>query len=313
MGKTMANEQVDVIIIGGGPSGLSAAIYAARLGMKTKLFEGNILGGRAAEAPEVWNFPGFPEGISGVELIDRMAQQASKFGAKLLYPEEVLSLVLNGSVKTVTLRSGEYHCFAAIIATGTQRKKLLVPGETEFLGRGVSYCAVCDGPLFRDRNVAVVGSGNEAFEDAVYLSNLSKNVFLIMHNEEIKAEKALVDGCEGQPNIDIVKAEVKSILGEDFVSAIEIVNFEDRKETRVSVDGVFISVGGVPMTSLVKMAGVEVDERGCIKVDRRQTTNIEGLYAAGDCTCGGMQIITAAGEGAMAAMQAYRYVKKTRK
>jgi len=309
----MVNEHVDIIIIGGGPAGLSAAIYAARLGMKTKVFESSVLGGRAAEAPEVWNFPGFPEGISGIELIDRITQQASKFGAELLFPEEVLNLALNGPVKTVTARSGEYHCFAIIIATGTQRKKLLVLGETEFLGRGVSYCAVCDGPLFRDRIVAVVGSGNEAFEDALYLSNLSKKVFLVTHNEEIKAEKALVDECEERPNIEIVKARIESILGKDFVLAVKIVNFEDGKEARISIDGVFISIGGVPMTNLVKAAGIEVDERGCIKVDRRQITNIEGVYAAGDCTCGGMQIITAAGEGAMAAIQAYRHVKKMKK
>jgi thioredoxin reductase (NADPH) len=309
----MVNKHDDVIIIGSGPAGLSAAIYAARLGMKTRVFESSVLGGRASEAPEVWNFPGFPEGINGFELINRMAQQAQKFGAKLLYPEEVLNLTLNDTVKTMTTRSSNYHCLAVIIATGTQRKKLLVPGETEFLGRGVSYCAVCDGPLFRDRIVAVVGSGNEAFEDAMYLSNFSKKVFLILHSEEIKAEKALVDECKERSNIEIFKAKVESILGEDFVTVVKNINFKDSKETHMPIDGVFISVGGVPMTNLVKAAGIEVDKNGCIKVDRRQGTSIEGVYAAGDCTCGGMQIITAAGEGAMAAIQAYRYVKKTGK
>jgi thioredoxin reductase (NADPH) len=309
----MVNEYDDIIIIGSGPAGLSAAIYAARLGMKTRVFESSVLGGRASEAPEVWNFPGFPEGINGFELINRMAQQAQKFGANLLHPEEVLNLTLSESVKTVTTRSDKYNCLAVIIATGTQRKKLLVPGETEFLGRGVSYCAVCDGPLFRDRVVAVVGSGNEAFEDAMYLSDFSKKVFLILHNEEIKAEKALKDECKERFNIEIVKAKVESILGGDFVTVVKNVNFKDSKEMHMPIDGVFISVGGVPMTNLVKSAGIEVDKNGCIKVDRRQATSIEGVYAAGDCTCGGMQIVTAAGEGAMAAIQAYRYVKKTGK
>jgi thioredoxin reductase (NADPH) len=313
MGRTMVNEPVDIIVIGGGPAGLTTAIYAARLGMKVTVFESSILGGRASEAPEVWNFPGFPEGINGIELIDRMVQQASKFGANFLCPEEVLNLALKDPAKMVAARSGVYHCFAVVIATGTQRKKLLVPGETEFLGRGVSYCAVCDGPLFRDRVVAVIGSGNEAFEDAVYLSSISKKVFLITHNEEVKAEKVLVDEFEERPNTDIVKAKIESILGVDLVTAVKIENFKDSKEMRVPIDGVFISVGGVPMTSLVRKTGIEVDERGCIKVDCRQTTNIEGVYAAGDCTCGGMQIITAAGEGAMAAIQAHRYVKKMKK
>jgi len=305
----LKTDLTDIIIIGGGPAGLTAAIYAARLGMKTKLFEGNVLGGRTSEAPEVWNFPGFAEGISGFDLVNRMVQQAQKFGADLRYPEEVLNLALKDPVKKVTTRSDEYRSSAVIIATGTQRKKLHIQGETEFLGRGVSYCTVCDGPLFKDRVLAVVGSGNEAFEDALYLSNFSKMIHLFTQEQEIRAEKALVDECKKKLNIKIVEAEVRSILGKNFVTAIETKKFESNQRTVVTVDGVFISVGGVPMTSLVKAAGIHIDDKGCIEVDRRQATNIEGVYAAGDCTCGGMQIITAAGEGAMAAIQAYRYIR----
>lgn len=307
--KTLNIEPSDIIIIGGGPAGLSAAIYASRLGMKTRLFESNVLGGRASEAPEVWNFPGFAEGISGFDLVNRMVQQAKKFGADIRWPEEVLNLALKGPVKKVTTRSGEYHSLAIIIATGTQSKKLHVQGETEFLGQGVSYCTVCDGPLFRGKVLAVVGSGNEAFEDALYLSNFSKTIYLFTQEKEIRAEKALVDECKSKSNINIVEAKIESVLGKNFVTAVEAKNFEDNKKIIMQVDGVFISVGGVPMTSLVKAAGVDVDEKGCIKVDRKQATNIEGVYAAGDCTCGGMQMITAAGEGAMAAIQAYRYIK----
>lgn len=309
----MASEVFDVIIVGGGPAGLTASIYSARLGLTAMLFEGKLLGGRAAEAPAVWNFPGFSEGISGVELVDRMVEQAERFGARMRLPEEVLDLDLDGAVKTVMTRSGEYRCFGIIIATGTQRKKLLVPGETEFLGRGVSYCAVCDGPLFRGRTTAVVGSGNEAFEDALYLSSLSQNVFLITHDRKIEAEKALVDECEEKMNIEIVKAKVKTVFGEKIVESIAVIDLGSKKLNEIPIDGVFISVGGIPMTNLVKKAGVKVDQRGCIKVDRRQSTNVEGVYAAGDCTCGGMQIITAAGEGAMAAVQAYRHVKRAKR
>jgi len=309
----VASEIFDIIIVGGGPAGLTAAIYSARLGLKALLLEGKLLGGRAAEAPAVWNFPGFPEGMSGVELVDRMVEQAEKFGAGMKLPEEVLDLDLDGAVKAVMTRSGEYRCFGVIIATGTQRKKLLVPGETEFLGRGVSYCAVCDGPLFKGKTTAVVGSGNEAFEDALYLSSLSENVFLITHDGIIEAEKALVDECQEKTNIDIVKAKVKTVLGEKIVESIAVVDLGNKKLKEIPIDGVFISVGGIPMTNLVRKVGVEVDQRGCIKVDRRQSTNVEGVYAAGDCTCGGMQIITAAGEGAMAAIQAYRHVKRAQR
>jgi len=309
----VVNEIFDIITVGGGPARLTAAIYSARLGLKALLLEGKLLGGRAADAPAVWNFPGFPEGISGVELVDRMVGQAEKFGAGMRLEEEVLDFDLDGAVKAAMTRSGEYRCFGVIVATGTQRKKLLVPGETELLGRGVSYCAVCDGPLFRGRTTAVVGSGNEAFEDALYLSSLSENVFLIIHDGRIEAEKDLVDECQEKRNIEIVKAKVKTVLGEKIVESIAVIDLESNRLKEIPIDGVFISVGGIPMTNLVRKAGVEVDERGCIKVDRRQSTNVEGVYAAGDCTCSGMQIITAAGEGAMAAIQAYRHVKRAQR
>jgi thioredoxin reductase (NADPH) len=272
-----------------------------------------MLGGRAAEAPEVWNFPGFPEGTGGVELVNRMVAQAEKFGAELLFPEKVLNLKLEDQAKTVTTRSGELGCLGLIIATGTQRKKLMVPGETKFLGRGVSYCAVCDGPLFRNKDIIVVGSGNEAYEDALYLSGSSRKVLLVTHKADVEAEKALTEECKAKGNIEVVKAKMKSVVGDNSVTAARIFDLEAKKETTVPVDGVFFSLGGTPMTDLVKAAGIAVDERGCIKVDRRQATSIEGVYAAGDCTCGGMQIVTAAGEGAMAAIQAYRHVKKTKK
>ena len=268
------NEIADVIIIGGGPAGLTAAIYAARLGMETLLFESQMLGGRAAEAPEVWNFPGFPEGISGIELTSRMIRQAEKFGAELRSPEEVLDLNLDSQIKSVATRLGKFQCYSVIIAAGTQRKKLLVPGEAEFLGRGVSYCAVCDGPLFRKKIVAVVGSGIEAFEDACHLSSLAEKVILITHNKAVTAEKVLVDECERKDNVEIVKAQVKSIMGRELVNSVKIVYF-DGGEAKISVDGIFLSLGGVPMTNLAKKAGILLDKRGCMKVDRRQATNVE--------------------------------------
>ena len=309
----MSEEVFDVIIIGGGPAGLTAAIYTSRMGMRTLLLERGMLGGRTADAPMIENFPGFPEGISGVELVERMIKQAEKFGVEMKFPEEVIDLDLKGRIKTVATRTDMYRSLGVIIATGTQRKKLLVPGETEFLGRGVSYCVVCDGPLFKGKVTAVIGSGDEAFEDALYLSNLSSKVFLVTEKEEIEAAKSLIDECKEKENIEILKAKVKSILGEEFVKSIVISDLDGKEDTEIQVDGVFISVGGIPMTNLVKKTGIAVDKRGCIKVDRRQATNLEGVFAAGDCTCGGMQVVTAVGEGAMAALQAYRYVKKIKR
>ncbi len=305
----MSDKMYDLIIIGGGPAGLTAAIYTARMGKKTLLLEGKMYGGRAATAPNVWNYPGFPDGITGTELIDLMVKQAEKFDADLKYATEVLDLQFKGNIKKVVTREETYHG-RAVVVTGTQSKKLRIPGETEFVGLGVSYCPVCDGPLYRGLQVAVIGSGSEAFEDAFYLSSIAKQVTLITHTPDIEAEQKLVDEAKEKPNLDLVKGQLLTITGDQVVTATTYRRFDDDSEHELSVDGVFVSIGGVPLTTLVKKAGVNMDTRGCIKVTRQQATNLEGIYAAGDCTCGGMQIITAAGEGAMAGMQAYRYSKK---
>lgn len=305
----LTDQMTDIIIVGGGPAGLTAAIYTARMGLKTLLVDGQMIGGRAATAPHVWNFPGFPEGITGVELIDLMMKQAQKFQAELKYPDEVIELSLKDKMKNVITRSGQHSCHSVILATGTQRKKLLVPGEEALVGRGVSYCPVCDGPLYRGLNVAVIGSGSEAFEDAIHLANLVLKVFLITQNEKISAEQALVDEVKAISNLEIIKGQLLTIQGDDLVSALTYSLHSDGSEHELSIDGVFIAVGSVPMTSLLKKADITVDEKGCVTVNRRQETNLDGVYAAGDCTCGGMQIITAAGEGAMAGMQAHRFVK----
>jgi thioredoxin reductase (NADPH) len=304
-------ETYDVIIVGAGPAGLTAAIYASRMGLKTLVLEGNRPGGRASEASLIENFPGFPDGISGLELIERMIKQAESFGAKIKFPEEVLDMDLSGLIKTVTTRHGKYQGYSVTIATGTQRKKLEVPGENEFLGRGVSYCAICDAPFFRDKTVAVIGFNNEALEDALYISNFANRVIIVFHVEKTEVEEDLLEKCRGKGNIEFMDARVKSIGGDFYVKSITIVSQAGVEE--IPVNGVFIILGSVPVTNIVRKAGILVDERGCIRVDRTQSTNIEGVFAAGDCTCGGMQVATAVGEGAMAALQAYRYVKRIKR
>ena len=309
----MNEKEYDVIIIGGGPAGLSAAIYTARMGKKTLLLEGQMFGGRAATAPHVWNYPGFPDGITGSELIDSMVKQAEKFDAELKYGTEVVDLQFKDDLKKVVTRDETYQTPAIIVATGTQRKKLRIPGETEFIGLGVSYCPICDGPLYRGLRVAVIGSGREAFEDAFYLSTVANNVILITHSPEIEAEEKLLVEAKDKPNLDVVQGKLLTIAGEQVVTDVTYQLFEGDFPQEVAVDGVFVSIGGVPMSTLVKKAGVSVGEKGCIKVTRQQATNLAGVFAAGDCTCGGMQIVTAAGEGAMAGLQAYRFLKKQSK
>jgi len=308
----MASAVLDLIIIGGGPAGLTAAIYAARMGMKILVLESAAFGGRALLAPWVDNYPGFPEGLTGTNLIDRMVEQAKKFNVETMIPAEALDISSKGQAKNIMTHRGEYFTSSIILATGTYNKRLQVPGENEFLGQGVSYCAVCDGPFFKGKVTAVIGSSDEALEDAIYLSSLSKKVIIITQQEETIAPKNLLDSVAEKKNIEVYHTRVKSIQGDTLVHSISVSDFNGIERTLL-VDGVFISLGGTPLSGLAKKIGIELDEKGCIVVDRRQATNVEGIFAAGDCTCAGMQIVTACGEGARAALQAYQYVRSLRK
>ena len=210
----------------------------------------------------------------------------------------------------MTTRKQTYQAPVLIIATGTQRRKLHVTGETEFLGRGVSYCAVCDGPLFKNRAVAVVGNGEEAAIDALALADLASKVTIVSQEPDLAIEGALIDRLREKPNVEIVLGKVTQIIGEQIVEAVRIQDYKTQLETEREVRGVFVALGGVPLTAIVQNAGINTDRNGCLTVDRQQKTNVEGVFAAGDCTCGGMQVVTAAGEGAMAAMKASAYVRR---
>jgi len=303
------NEVYDLIIIGSGPAGLSAGINAGRSDLRTLILETEGFGGKAAGASLYENYPGFPDGIMATELVERMEKQASKFGVEIKYIEEVIALDLKRELKKATTSKTVYESVALVIATGTQRRKLNVAGETGFIGKGVSYCRVCDAPFFRGLRVAVVGSSKDAIMDALFLSKIVKEVFLVTHGEEINVPKELMKKLLEKVNIRIIRGRVVTILGEHVVEAIGI-KLENRQERVEQVNGVFVSLGKTPATGIVEKAGVEVDERGCIKVDRWQRTNIEGVFAAGDCTCGGMQVVTAVGEGAMASMKALGYIRR---
>lgn len=303
------DEVYDLMIIGSGPAGLSAGINAARSGLKTLILETEEFGGKAAGTSLYENYPGFPEGIIATELVERMQKQASKFGAEIKYLEEVIDLDLRQELKKVTTSKTVYESIALVIATGIQRRKLNVPGETKFIGKGVSYCRVCDGPFFKGLKVAVVGSTKDAITDASLLSEMAREVFLITQGEEITVPKQLMKKLLKKANVKIIRGRVVAILGEHVTKAIKI-KPENKQELLQQVNGVFVSLGKAPATGIVEKAGVEVDERGCVKVDRWQRTNIEGVFAAGDCTCGGMQVVTAVGEGAMASLKAFHYVTR---
>ena len=306
------SHEFDVVIMGAGPAGLTAAIYSSWLGLGTVVLEAGVAGGKAFEAHRVENFPGFEDGIKGRELTERMRKQAVRFGAKIMETEEVVDLDLNGEIKSVTTRKRTYLGRAVIIATGTQKRKLRVLGETEFLGRGVSYCAVCDGPFFRNARTAVIGNSHEAATDALFLADIAKSVILVTHERELEAQGSLGEQLRGRSNVEIINGKVVAVLGEEIVKSIRIIEKDSQREVEKDVNGIFISLGGVPMTEVVKRVGLNADKNGCITVDRLQRTNFDGVYAAGDCTCGGMQVVTAAGEGAMAAMKASAYVRRKR-
>lgn len=301
----------DTIVVGAGPAGLTAGIFAARIGLKTLILEGKLPGGRATYAATVENFPGFPNGITGEELTQKMIIQAKRFGAELRFPKEVTNMNLDRETKALNTKKEAYQTRSLILSTGAQRKKLLVPGEIEFLGHGVSYCPICDGPFFKGLAVTVIGAGDEAASDALFLTEIAREVTMISSKEEMEMSKALREKLEEEKNFQILLgARVEAIEGDTSVKVIRMVNTKTGKQQKIPTDGVFIALGRVPMTQIVQNAGIEVDERGCIKVDRRQRTNVEGVFAAGDCTCGGMQMVTAAGEGATAAIKASTYVKR---
>ncbi len=301
----------ELIVIGAGPAGLSTALYAARMGLETLVLEKGLAGGLMLEIPLIENYPGFPEGVSGQELAKLMVEQAKIHGVAIRELEEAVELDLKGEVKTVRTNKGFYEAKAIVIATGCSHRKLGVPGEEEFRGRGVSYCGLCDGPLFKGKKVLVVGGGNAAAVTALYLSDLASEVLLVHRRDAFRAEEALVRRMEERGVKFILNSVVTEIFGGEVVEGVRLRNVKTGEESQVEVDGVFIQVGEVPNSELAVRAGVEVDERGFIMVDVRQRTNIAGVFAAGDVTNYPVkQVATAVGQGVTAAVEAYGFVRR---
>lgn len=302
-------EHWDLIIIGAGPAGLTAGIYGVRSGLKTLIIEEKIPGGAAAESPRIENYPGFPS-ISGRELIDKMVEQCKKFEVPINQMEKVVELDLKRKKKILKTEKTSYTASAIIIASGCSHQELGVPGESEFRGRGVSYCAVCDGAFFKGKRVIVIGGGNSAAVSAIYLSNLASEVKLAHRRDRLRAEETLAKDLRERGVEILWNTELKEIKGDSKVKSVRL--FDKKGKTKeMEINGVFVQVGEIPNSQIAKEAGVKVDDGGYIIVDGRQRTNIEGVYAAGDVTSGPVkQVGAAVGQAIQAATDAFGYIKK---
>ncbi|HUM41775.1 MAG TPA: thioredoxin-disulfide reductase [Fervidobacterium sp.] len=299
----------DVFIVGGGPAGLTGAIYCARNGLRVAVASEDIFGGTVNNAAIIENYPGFPEGISGAELAERFRQHAVNAGAELL-DEKVETIEKSG--KYFALHGyDEYLAKAVILAMGIDYRKLGVPGESELLGRGVSFCATCDGAFFRNKAVAVVGGGSSAFASAEYMTNIASKVYLVHRRSGFRAEKVLVDRVLSHPKVEpLLNKVVKRINGHNKVESLLLEDVNTKEQSVLQVDGVFIQIGHVPKTDLAKGL-VNMDENGYIKVSEDMKTSEEGIFAAGDIRQGALgQIVTAAADGAIAAESVFRYINE---
>lgn len=300
----------DVIIIGAGPAGLSAGLYCGRARLETLLLEKAIAGGQAATTDFIENYPGFPEGIGGYYLTELMAQQARKFGTEIREIKAVDAIETDGDLKVVRTGNEELKARAVIIASGAEPKTLGVPGEDEFRGKGVSYCATCDGAFYRDRVVAVIGGGNAAVEEAIFLTKFASKVYLVHRRDELRADKILQERAFANEKIEVIwDSHLKKILGEAKVEEIVLENKGTHDRSEVKVDGVFFFIGTTPNTVFCE-GTIELDDREYIITDERLQTSVPGIFAAGDCRANRLkQVIVAAGEGALAAVEAEKYIE----
>ncbi len=298
----------NVIVIGSGPAGYTAALYTARADLAPLVFEGSQYGGALMTTTEVENYPGFPEGIIGPELMHQIRAQAERFGAELV-SDDVTEVDLTGPLKIVRTHDGEYSADTVILAMGSAYRKLGLPREDELSGHGVSWCATCDGFFFRDQDIAVVGGGDTAMEEATFLTRFAKSVTVVHRRDALRASKIMVDRAEANPKIKwIWDSEVVDIAGDTSVSGVRLRDTRTGQESDLAVGGLFIAIGHKPRSELV--AGqVELDGEGYVLTTTGTHTNLDGVFAAGDLVDHTYrQAVTAAGTGCQAALDAERYL-----
>lgn len=306
------NTVLDLVIVGAGPSALSAAIYTTREDIGTVLFEKGVIGGLAAITDWVDNYPGFAEGIAGLDLAESLQKQAERFGADIRLGE-VLSIKSENNLKKLNTTDGDVYAKAVLIATGSDYKKLGIPGEQEYYARGVHYCATCDGAFYRDKKLVVVGGGNSAVQEAIFLTKFASHIDLLVRGESMRASEVLQHELEKHKDKITVhlNTTTNEILGENgLVTKVIGKDAKTGKQKEFNTDGVFIFIGLVPNTQFLQNSVVELDDIGMVKTDIDLQTNVKGIYAAGDVRSGAtMQIASAAGEGATAALMIRKYLE----
>jgi len=296
-------EEYDIIIIGAGPAGLTAAIYSGRQNFRTLVLEKMVTGGVGSEVPMMENYPGF-QIIAGKELIELMKNQALKH-SEIREKEEVKKIEKVGDKIKLSADGKEYLTKALIISTGSKHRRLEVPGELDFIGQGVCYCATCDGPLYQGKRVLVIGGGNSAAQEALYLDNIGVYVAMVHRRDELRAEQYLQDKLKEKDIPIFWDSVVEEIKGENRVKSVLLYNRKTEEKKEVEIDGVFISIGDIPSSQLAADMGAKLDKNGYIITNKAQRTNLPLVYAAGDVTGGVRQWVVACSEGAIAALSAY--------
>ena len=303
--------ETDILIIGAGPAACSAAVYTLRAGLKTVLLGGDIPGGQLLQTNDIENFPGFINPVSGFELMDNMHKQVKRLGAEIVGDSAVKVDASARPFVVTTAGDKQYKALSVIVATGSAARWLGVEGEEEYRGRGISACATCDGFFFKGKEVCVVGGGNTAFEDALFLTNFCKKVYLIHRRGEFRADRVTVEKAKNNPKIEMVLCSVVEKLHGDALglTGITVRNITNDNLKDLQVQGIFVAVGSIPQTAFLAGSGVELLPAGQVKADERTRTNIEGLFAAGDCADTiYRQAVIAAGSGAKAGIEAIAYV-----